>query len=449
MSRETIPNSTNSNVIPRKEVPKTIQSADSPSTYSKPPDGEIYASNVALLPLPYGDNGDYGDNSDYGDNASKTVTQTPQKEWRPKMLRKVPAAVLTLTCLTMAILLEVLNIVARNRQGFSTESKTTVQVSRYLPTIAVICLGFGWKSLVTDLKIVTPYSVMSAKWSESPKSMLLDYVDSLEFMAVWMSASHRHWAMFLALSVGLLCGILVPLANALTFVNLYSAVDQHAPIVINSQFSFKDTLASQNGTLYIPWDYRGSQPYAAVASSRQPNGNNPPWTVDDFAFESLDIGRWPEQNVTIGANVQAFNAPFDCTIINYAVPLDKSYLYVNADEGDLAKANCRSPITQVLNKFWPSGEFGWLNVTDCSDNGSDIRMLATAAVNPNGNGSMVDAKAVGLLCRPKYFLRQADIRLNGSTGDILGYTLQNSPPTPIDVGAELPPVVTYLNSPCN
>ncbi|RDL36211.1 uncharacterized protein BP5553_06823 [Venustampulla echinocandica] len=424
--------------ISRKKVPNPNPSGASSFTYVNPPDGDAYTSDVALLSLPSGG---------HGGGASKETSQKPPKEWVPIMLRKVPAALLTLTCLTIAILLECLNIVARNRQGFSTDNRTSVQLARYLPTVAVICLGFAWKSLVSDLKIVTPYSIMSARWSESPKSMLLDYVDSLEFISVWTSARHGHWAMFLGLVIGLLCGILVPLANALTFVNLYSPVEQHSSIVMDSQFSFKDTLASKNGTLYIPWDYRGSQPYAAVASSRQPNGKNGPWTVDDFAFESLNITQWLKQNVTVGAHVQAFNAPFECMNISYVVA-NETHIVLNADGDDLAKANCRPPLTQsVTSAGWDPEQLGWLNVTDCSDNGTDIRMLATVASRPFGNGSMVDAKAIGFLCRPKYFIRQANIRLNGSTGDILSFSFEDSHPTPIDIGADLPVVVTYLNNP--
>lgn len=121
-----------------------------------------------------------------------------------------------------------------------------------------------------------PYAVMSEKWAESRRTLLLDYMDPLDIVSVWTSAKHRHLAMFVVLVGGLLSGILVPLANSLTFVNLSSPVKHNAGLAKTSQFSFNNTLATKNGTLYMPWDYRGQRPYTTVISSRQPNRINAP-----------------------------------------------------------------------------------------------------------------------------------------------------------------------------
>lgn len=132
------------------------------------------------------------------------------REWKPIMLRSGPGMLLVLSCAALVGLLEAFDVIARRHRGFDAENKISVRLARYLPTVAVIILGFAWKSLVQDLKLVTPFSAMSSNWTESRKSVLLDYVDPLEPKSVWTAFNYRHWALSLGLFVGLLCGILVP-----------------------------------------------------------------------------------------------------------------------------------------------------------------------------------------------------------------------------------------------
>lgn len=361
------------------------------------------------------------------------------KEWVPFMLRKGPALFLLFACWVMVVLLEYLSVAAHKQQGFYIANKTTVRLARYCPTIAVIILGFGWKSLIKDVKIIAPYAAMSERWELSYKSLLLDYLDPLDIVSVWKSARNQHLAMFVVLIGGLLSGVLVPLANTLTFTNLSSPVEQSASLSKISQFSFNNTLATPNGTLYIPWDYQGQKPYAAVVSARQPNGANAPWTTDDFAFESFDTVQWSKTNASISTSAQAFNAPFDCTKIGY----DTNSVAI---EDDLTKANCSSSlvVSPHTHSNSPGGDMGWLNITNCSPNGTDLRMVVTVVSNAL---SINNRQTISLLCRPKYFLHQIDIRVNGSTGGILSLDLKNDTPQSIDIGAGLPAIITYLNFP--
>ena len=159
----------------------------------------IPTTNIEMLPL----------SDDDGTSSPRVSAHELPKEWKPIMLQKGPGMLMVLSCATLVGLLEGFDVIARHRRGFDAENKTSVQLARYLPTVAVIILGFAWKSLVQDLKLVTPFSAMSSNWSESRKSVLLDYIDPLEAKSVWTSFRYRHWAMSLSLLVGLLCGILV------------------------------------------------------------------------------------------------------------------------------------------------------------------------------------------------------------------------------------------------
>lgn len=427
--------------IPRKPIPTASVRPVSTTVNSKTSE-RAYTANIELLPL-------QPDDTAQLDQASGNLL----KEWRPTMLRRIPAAVLILTCVAFAILLECLRIMADKQQGFSTDNNKLVQLAKYLPTVAVICLGFAWKSLVWDLKIITPFSILSQKQgAKSEQSMELDYIDTLEFNAVWKSAKNRHWAVFLGLVVGLLSGMLVPLASSLTFVELFSEVHEDAMLQKNTQFSYKDTLATDNGTLYIPWDYKGSQPYAAVFSSQQVNGKTPPWTTKGYALESFEITEWKNEFAVVSAIVGAFYASFDCQTLRYDYIIgNDSFGRLFANDDDLETANCQPRTPQLRGLFASNSlrteDLGWLNVTDCSDNGSDIRMLATIMVGTSDYDLPISA-ATGLICRPQYFNRDIELRVNGSTGDILSANETPDQPVSVDIGASLPVVVTYLNNPC-
>ena len=386
--------------------------------------------------------------------AQAPLNSTKLKEWKPMMLRKGFAALLVSACVALVILLEILRFVAARRQGFSTDNKSFVQLIRYFPTVLVICLGFAWKSLVWDLKLITPYSILSKKPTST--GIWLDYIDTVEFVSVWKSARNRHWAIFLGLATGLLCGILVPLANSLTFIDLQFPVVENINTQLTSQFSFDHTLARDNGSLYIPWGYGAGAPYAALASSRMENGKNPPWTVDHYAFDSVDIASWNRQNSSVVVNSHAFHADFDCKKIRYKINnATESSPRINADNADLLAAGCKPNLQQTfaMATIDKVTEMGWLNVTDCSKDGTDIRMLATVMDTTFKEGyytagSIIRTAATGLLCKPLYSLREARTQVNGTTGDILGFEFLDKEPKIINIGATLPVIVTYLNNPC-
>lgn len=414
--------------IPRKPI--TSPSKQKTTTFT--------ASDIELLPL-----------SEESHHLQRPHVGFPHQEWKPFMLRKGPAILLVVACWSLVVVLEVFRSQGSRRQGFSTDNNDLVQFIRYIPTTIVICLGFAWKSLVWDLKIVTPYSAMSRKPTSSDKSIWLNYIDSVEFVSFWSSVRNRHWAIFLALATGLLCGVLVPLANALTFISLNFPVHQTIQTNLNSQFSFENSLSDDNGTLSMSWDYKGGRPYAAIASSRLDNGKNSPWTVDDYAFESVDITPWKSLNATLSVKVQAFNANFNCKHVGYTVDASGTYPHIFADKQDLLAAGCdlKFPLDLIVASNEETTGLGWLNLTDCSGDGSDVRMLATVMDAEFVKRKFVRSNVAGLLCTPIYTQQEAQIQVNGTSGDVVGFSLVNKEPKSVGEIASLPVIVTYLNNP--
>lgn len=397
-------------------------------------------------------------------------------EWIPSSLKKSWAATVSAACLVFIVLLAVLDVVARRSGGFPTDSSAIVSTARYLPTVVVIIFGFVWKELATDVKRIMPWSTMFTRWASASDSIFLNYMDSLELSSVWVSARKKHWAVCLALVGGFLSGALVPLANTLTFVDLFSRSSYSATLQRTSGFNFQDTLGLANGTILLPWNYTGNKPYAAIASIHQANGKPPAWTSDTYAFESFSSTSRAFDNFSLSADVKAFSAALLCQSVRYELggyAADTSatvQLFANTD--DLGVADCRQPLTQevqlpfgTLSLSWTAKwkhnttdpdqpPAAWLNLTSCSPGGSDdIRLLITLlqpfGVPPEERApTNADVyRATGLICRPQYYDLEVGVTVNGSTGEVLNYTPKEDTRNVFDIGTTPAVIQAYLNNP--
>jgi hypothetical protein len=143
----------------------------------------------------------------------------------------------------------------------SAENQITLNLVRYMPTLGVILMGYAFKGISSNLKKITPWANMSGKWATGSNSVLLDYVNDLEIVAVFTALRRKHWAVSAGLFGAFLCGALVPLANALTYVDLFSPRNTTTSFTQVSAFSFEPhPLATENGSLKIPWNSTGAKP---------------------------------------------------------------------------------------------------------------------------------------------------------------------------------------------
>lgn len=140
-----------------------------------------------------------------------------RQEWIPPMSRKSRALVLCIFSTLFAAILEVLDILVAKNQGISTHDTHLVFVIRYFPTAGTIALGFIWKAIVGDVKMILPWSLMSAGWAKPVDSITLNYINSIDIAAVITATKRKHWVMVLVLTVGFLTGLSVAIANILTY----------------------------------------------------------------------------------------------------------------------------------------------------------------------------------------------------------------------------------------
>ncbi|KAK4901799.1 hypothetical protein LTR27_001571 [Elasticomyces elasticus] len=416
--------------------------------------------------------------------------------WRPFMLRWTSLLALACVCVTLLVLLQVLDVVVRQHQGINASKPAAVNCLRYIPTVAMVLLGFVWRSMVSDLKVLMPWAAMTDKLALAQDSLAVNYVNAIEVFAIFSAARKRHWPLCIALIGGLLSAVLVSFTNALAYVDVAANVVEYGvKLRQRSGFDFTDRFVHSNGSLTIAWNYTGSEPYAALTSAQQQNGNYPAWTADGIAFTSFDLASPLSEfiNSTITANATAFSAALECTSIRMSVIRPPRCTKEQKDNGalawwrtlvpnedDLAGSGCQDPSPIHLETLPasamsshgycgidtvasgnPSDETGWtllaaagqvspaawLNLTECgSANDRHTRIWAHLLKPTRGelNGSFFETQS--LLCEPSFYTQQMSLTVNSTTGQVLSYAPLTMP-SAIEVTIAPDAIVTYMNNP--
>lgn len=395
--------------------------------------------------------------------STPNTTAISSREWIPASFRKSRAFPFAILCLLFVVCLEVLDILVRRNHGLPADNQNSFRAAKYLPTIGVVALGFAWKALVGDIKNITPWSQMSIKWSKGSHSVLLDYITNIEVTSLIHAGRNGHWLVFAALTIGFLCGASVSLANSLVFIDLFSHTSVDTTFTEASQFFFNNALELSNGTLPIPFDHLGAAPYAAVASQRLPNGRFAPWTKDVFAFDSFGAASENlPRNSTIEATVKAFSTDFNCHSLNYSWEDGDFYHQLEADASDIPGLNCSLPIRQNFTTESDSplrtNVKAWLNVTACAPNTTENLLIGTIlSLEENrdctgrtscneGDVFYNTTDVLGLVCSPKFFMQDALVSTNASTGEVTSYQLRE-PRDEIDIQTSVSAQWLYLSNP--
>ncbi|KAK7531972.1 uncharacterized protein J3D65DRAFT_635369 [Phyllosticta citribraziliensis] len=380
------------------------------------------------------------------------------REWIPPWLRMTRTLPLALYCVVFALLLEILDVEVRRNEGLAADAKHTssVNAARYIPTVGIVVLGFACKSIASDAKKITPWSTMSRRWSKSSNSVALDYVNSTEAFTVVPSLRRRHWAVFTGLVVGFVCGALVAVANSLTYVNLFASSTQPATFDKATTFRFEEALETANHSLAIPYTSQGQQPYAAVVAEELPNGQAAAWTLDSYVFESFTNTSQMPENGTMEAPTKAIFPNWSCHPIDMTVGEDPENSYMllfTAKTSEQPELNCSRDTVMEYSTGSDGNDvvLGWLNVTACGDDESDLRLVSTLARRTNitqadDSDTTFNTTMVSAMCSSSFTIQDATVRVNQSTGEVLDYTLGASP-SPVDIQTSMAAQYIYLNNP--
>ncbi|KAK8240898.1 hypothetical protein IWZ00DRAFT_533210 [Phyllosticta capitalensis] len=347
--------------------------------------------------------------------------------------------------------------------------KYSVWAAKYLPIVGVVLLSAFWKSVMCELKEITPWASISNKWNSASQSVFLDYITGKDITSVLQAARFRHFALLLSLLAGFLCGAASPLANSLTYVNPHAVHEESAAFLLNTTFNYNGTLMKPDGSMFGV-DHISSLPYAGVASSRLAGGRYPNWTKDSFAFESFAEGSPAAAGEGRAvAEVQAFSSHFDCHALNYSVVSEDFFHRFSASPINGSGLNCSKPILQNFTfgiesnvdddtspKVADHLTRAWLNLSSCSPSGSDYVTASIAfldhlgGVAIDGNLSYLPYRTTaitGVIYSIDFYQQNAEITVNRSTGEVIDYNV----PTPteedqIDPGLSMAALWLYLNN---
>lgn len=370
------------------------------------------------------------------------------QEWIPPSLRKRRAFSLALFCVLFAAGLQGFDSAIRAEHGLPASKSAVVNAATYLPTVGAILLGFAWYGVVSDVKKVTPWSNMSKGPTTSAESVSLDYITRLEILSLFAALQRRHWAMFLALLTGLLCGITVALANSLVRIDLFAPSAYETTFIRTSRFNFEDTLVRPVSEAYqyaFPTDYSGSRPYAAVQANRDSNDNPIPWTSGGYTFESFGDQGISANNATLSATVQGFSPNMNCTPWPVTKTTDG---YLEAIfPGDSCEDGFREK--DFLDETSIDGAAGWLNVTRCKTTSGTPRYWITARLMYDANASMFkkDIQSQWLICDPQFAVQESTVNVNQTTEKIISFSHTLSAAEPVQLGVPMVFMFMILRNP--
>ncbi|KAL1389129.1 hypothetical protein HDK64DRAFT_328342 [Phyllosticta capitalensis] len=296
----------------------------------------------------------------------------------------------------------------------------------------------------------------------------------MELLSVLDAVRCRHFTLLLALLIGFACGVLAPLANAMTS-EIFSTHRELADLVISSTFDFNGTLTYPNGSVIVPPAFSRYKPYDAMVNSRSPGGQYVPWTKDSSAFESFSLNSTGAYtDALVETELQTFSTQFGCVPLQYSLVHDGSSQSLTAfahdENGDFP---CSLPIHHNLTVFFPHGEQkqqqdgtdavrAWLNLSSCSDSDpSKLFVTATVAyvdiLGDSSNGVEVEdgflffpstvRNITGLVCSVEFLLWNANVTAKGSSGEIVAHNFsESSIPTKIDANFTMASVLIYLDA---
>jgi len=313
--------------------------------------------------------------------------------------------------------------------------------------------------LVTDLKKVTPWAVMTNKWSEPGESILANYIDDLEIISVWNSFRRKNWGILMALLGGFVCGSLVPFAGSLFYVDDVHELIRNSTLIRTSRLVFNGSLDA-----FDPMNPIAQQQSAHAERLENSGSSLPHWTSREYTFESFNLSG-THRNAALSVNSAAFDGTLDCGTISYNTKVSRDWYteeYAYGDpnqrtpglltdvelipnEEDMLKIGC-----EILPAFYPKVIFSrpgdqsvkvlpaaWMNVTKCSSTEDTPLTLTTMVLlDDKANDTMIRFNATGVLCRPRFSIRTLNIVVNASTAELMEITTLSNTSIPVEIGID-------------
>ena len=311
--------------------------------------------------------------------------------------------------------------------------------------------------LVVDVKKIAPWAAMTNQWTEPEHSIQANYIDDLEILSVWKSVRRRHWGVLVALLGGLLSGSLTPFAGGLFYVDPFHESTSNVTLIRTSRFEFNGSLSA-----FDPLTSNVDEPIAALVGNSRFGSLLPPWTSNEYAFESFNMSDL-HHNVSLIMKTVAFGGELDCNTLKYNTKVTRKWYtgesaYVDRgktqpglmtdvelipNEEDMIRNNCQIPpaffpkvtFSRPSNRSAEVFPAATMNVTVCS-NTNDMPLTLTIMIllNDKASDTSISFNTAGVLCRPRYITRTVELNVNATTAEIVKIDRLSNTSTPVDIG---------------
>ncbi|OJD30880.1 uncharacterized protein BKCO1_5400068 [Diplodia corticola] len=239
--------------------------------------------------------------------AAASVLSRPREDerlklWTPFFLRR-PALLsfIALFVILIVVLAILFGLSSRDERLTSADSRL-YYLWVYGPTAVFTSIAAFWAQVEYRSKQMTPWVLMAQEPQPVRKSLLLDYIDTMNVVGLISSLRNRHWLVHSALAGTFLIQAITVLSSGLFISTQTTIRAEDADLTAWSVFSGSIPATA------------GSEPaanaYAVLASNLSyPNG-----THDRYAFQWFNSPKNDVFNMT--ASVDVFSADLSCEIAN-------------------------------------------------------------------------------------------------------------------------------------
>jgi hypothetical protein len=206
----------------------------------------------------------------------KVIPPRQPKQWTPFFLRRWTLVVFIIFFALLMIAFAVMFGVSNRDQGLATADPKWYYLWVYGPTATFTFIAAVWAPVEYRAKQMQPWVLMAGTFRPASDGLLLDYIEKLNFVALFGSLRRRHWLAFSG--------------TAATFVIIFATVASSGLFVSSTRGIYRDDVALVAGDAFsvkkLP--QAGSRPAINVYGALASNLGFPHGTRNQYAFQSFD-----------------------------------------------------------------------------------------------------------------------------------------------------------------
>ncbi|KAK3312149.1 hypothetical protein B0H66DRAFT_644434 [Apodospora peruviana] len=340
------------------------------------------------------------------------------KLWTALSLRQWTLATFILFFILLLIAFAILFAISNRDHGLATANPSWYYLWVYGPTAAFTLIAAFWGPVEFRAKQMQPWVLMSDTFRSAQESLLLDYIDRLSFVGLFVSLRRQHWLAFCGIAAGFAI-IAATVASSGLFVSSSLLVQRDdVPLMATEAFSAGKMPRA------------GSRPAMNVYGALDSHIPFPAGTVDQYAFQGFvsSDGIAYDGLTTL---VDVFEAVLDCEVATVA-PSDQAEPGENTlpesptqtYDGGLSTAvylesnlilktpSCPNPL--YLSVIGPK-HFAFNGSACGGDTDATVGIDRFVAIWGDWDTPGDEAEffpSLGLVCVPSYSIRKGSVTLN-------------------------------------